>query len=97
MIVGDDALGAATEAAAELQGVTTMGAAPVATGTATEAAAELGGVASMWAARVATEASLCLRKTSSLASQETTESDVRLLRMQTHSGQRRPPSEKYER
>ena len=97
MIIDDDALGAATEAAVELEGVATMGAAPVATGAATEAAAELGGAAPVWAALVATDASLCLRKTSSLASQETTERDVRLLRMQTHSGQRRPPSEKYER
>jgi len=97
VIIGDDALGAATEAAAELEGVATMGAAPVATGAATEAAAELGGAAPKLAALEAADASLCLRKTSSLASQETTERDVRLLRMQTHSGQRRPPSEKYER
>ena len=74
MIIGDDALGAATEAAAELAGAVTMG-----------------------AALVATDASLCLRKTSSLASQEAAEKDVRLLRMHTHSGQRRPPREKYER
>ena len=90
MIIGGDALGAATEAAAELEGEATMGAALVATGAAMEAAAELEGVAPMWAVLVATDASLCLRKTSSLASQEAAEIDVRLLRMHTHSGQRRP-------
>ena len=66
-------------------------------GAATAADAEMEGAGTMGAALAAADASLCLRKTSSLASMEAEEEDVRLLRMHTHSGQRRPPREKYER
>ena len=93
MVFGGAELGAATEAAARLEGVDTMGAAPAATGAAAGADAALEGVL-VWADLVAMDASLCLRKTSSLASQEAAERDVPLLRMHTHSGQRSPPKEK---
>ena len=63
-------------------------------GAATDAAEALAGVVPMGAARVATAASLCLLKTSSLVSQEAAEREVRLLSVHTHSGQRKPPSEK---
>ena len=58
------------------------------------AEAEIGGAGAMEATLAAADVRLCLRKTSSLASQEAGEEDVRLLRMHTHSGHRRPPSEK---
>ena len=54
----------------------------------------MGGCWTADATLAAADSSLCLLKTSSLASQEAGEVDVRLLRMHTHSGHRRPPREK---